>query len=636
MDQLEKETHPMLGAVIDKYKIIEVLNAGGMGIVFKARQKIMDRDIALKLLPPEMAKDEVNLQRLEREAKALAQLNHPNIIATYDFGLTETGQGYLAMEYVEGQSLDELLEKVGILKSARAIFIFKQIADGIRFAHQKGIIHRDLKPQNIMLTDVVSKDQVKILDFGIARIAQDSKRLTRVGEVVGSPIYMAPEQCMGEAADGRADVYAFGVLMFRALTGHFPHMGPNLHETFMAKCTKDPPFFKDVAPNLPLPTELENICRKCLQRKPDDRYLQMEQVRDDLDRIMMPGSATNPGASGAYMSQGQGPNLGSEYDSFQNMSPEFYQTGWVHFDQNSGSSFRPASDSNSFENLEHPQQQLAAQGVAQQPRQAPSQAPPQAQHQPAQHQTTPPPQQLPSAQEFQPPPQPRQPMPGSPQAKPHNQQVQQVPQALERTQNAKNLFMVIALASVSIVAILALLALAFTKTPTPTVKEKNNSIQDMEKVFENKELREKTEEGTNAEEGSKKSMGGGGLEIISNPAEIENKKKKDSQPPSSSKKESSSVSRSDYEKTRFGHLDSVKSSEPEAAPQEDSASENIHQSEIPESTDRGLTFTPSSVSERVKGKSPSSALRESKSKEDIQSSKENQDSKDPDAFDAGR
>lgn len=159
LDPIEKETHPLLGAEIDKYKIVEVLNAGGMGIVFKARQKIMDRDIALKLLPPELAKDEVNLQRLEREAKALAQLNHPNIIATYDFGLTDTAQGYLAMEYVEGLSLDELLEQVGILKPGRAVYIFKQIADGIRFAHQKGIVHRDLKPQNIMLTDIVSKDR---------------------------------------------------------------------------------------------------------------------------------------------------------------------------------------------------------------------------------------------------------------------------------------------------------------------------------------------------------------------------------------------------------------------------------------------------------------------------------------------
>lgn len=609
LDPLEKETHPLLGAEIDKYKIVEVLNAGGMGIVFKARQKVMDRDIALKLLPPELAKDEVNLQRLEREAKALAQLNHPNIIATYDFGLTDTAQGYLAMEYVEGLSLDELLEKVGILKPGRAVYIFKQIADGIRFAHQKGIVHRDLKPQNIMLTDIVSKDQVKILDFGIARIAQDSKRLTRVGEVVGSPIYMAPEQCMGEAADGRADIYAFGVLIFRALTGHFPHMGPNLHETFMAKCTKDPPYFKDVAPRLHLPVELENICRKCLQRKPDDRYQQMEQVRDDLERILMPTSATNPGASGAYASQGQDP-LGSEYDLMQNMSPELYQTGWVHFDQNSGSSFRPASDSNSFENLEQPRD-LSSSPVA---------APAQAHNAP------------PAAQEFQspppPPPPPRQPMPGSPQVRPAP-----AVRAQEHTIKAKNFAMVIALASIAVVAILALVGLAFIKTTTPAAKEKSNSIQEMEKVFQDKQLREK------AEEEAKPESTGLNIKSIEQGATPENSTAApESKVEKKSSTESSSIDSADYQKTRFGHLDGVKSPKEEAATQakeSEETSENFHQSEIPSSTDRGLTLSPNTVSERIKGKSPSAALRENKSKDDQANTKETI-SKDPDAFDANR
>ncbi|MBP7863819.1 serine/threonine protein kinase [bacterium] len=607
LDPLEKENHPMLGAEIDKYKIIEVLNAGGMGIVFKARQKIMDRDIALKLLPPELAKDEVNLQRLEREAKALAQLNHPNIIATYDFGLTDTAQGYLAMEYVEGLSLDELLEQVGILKPGRAVYIFKQIADGIRFAHQKGIVHRDLKPQNIMLTDIVSKDQVKILDFGIARIAQDSKRLTRVGEVVGSPIYMAPEQCMGEAADGRADVYAFGVLMFRALTGHFPHMGPNLHETFMAKCTKDPPYFADVAPRLPLPVELENICRRCLQRKPEDRYQQMEQVRDDLERILMPTSATNSGASGAYSSQGQSPGLGSEFDGLHNISPELYQTGWVHFDRNSGSSFRPASDSNSFESLEQPQGAGAV---------------------PQLHSA------VPQAQEFHAPPMPQQPMPASPQARP--QAVGAHPQ--EHTTKAKSFAMTLALATVSVVAILALVALAFIKTTSPTAKEKSNSIQEMEKVFQDKQLREKSEENKTESQG---------LNIKSVEQPIAPEKSAPSSEASAAPKpkvekkssSESTIDSNDYQGTRFGHIGGAKPTQEDSAPQpivkESEIPSDIHQTEVPASTDRGLTLSPNTVSERIKGKSPSAALRENKSKDDKSTSRET-NTKDPDAFDADR
>ncbi|MCA9802138.1 MAG: serine/threonine protein kinase, partial [Cyanobacteria bacterium HKST-UBA02] len=142
----QKQPHPLLGAVIDKYKLIDVLGSGGMGVVFKARQQLVDRDVAMKLLPPELGRDETSVSRLTREAKALAKLAHPNIVGTFDFGLTQYDQPYLVLEYVVGEQLFDILENERRLEPQRALAIFVQIAEAMEFAHNKGIIHRDLKP----------------------------------------------------------------------------------------------------------------------------------------------------------------------------------------------------------------------------------------------------------------------------------------------------------------------------------------------------------------------------------------------------------------------------------------------------------------------------------------------------------
>ncbi|MDZ4835868.1 MAG: protein kinase [Candidatus Melainabacteria bacterium] len=283
-DERTNRPHPMLGAQIGQYRILDVVGGGGMGIVFRARQETVDRDVALKLLPPELAHDEINSKRLEREAKALAKLNHPNIVTTYDFGLTQHGQAYLVMELVDGESLKELLLRDGRMELNRAIKIFIQMADAMRFAHQHGIVHRDLKPHNVMIAQAPSPDFVKVLDFGIARLA-DSQKLTRVGEIIGSPLYMSPEQCLSEPVDHRTDIYALGVLMYVSLTGHVPFKGDTLYETVERKCTMPPPRFADIAPELDIPGFLEELIRHCLAVEKEDRFQSMDEVKKMLESI---------------------------------------------------------------------------------------------------------------------------------------------------------------------------------------------------------------------------------------------------------------------------------------------------------------------------------------------------------------
>ncbi|MBX3136725.1 protein kinase [Candidatus Obscuribacterales bacterium] len=278
--------HPMLGAQLGQYKILDVLGGGGMGVVFRARQLTVDRDVALKLLPPTLAHDEINTKRLEREAKALAKLSHPNIVTTFDFGLTEYAQAFLVMELVDGHSLKEVLASETRLDVQRALKIFIQLADAMRFAHGTGIIHRDLKPHNVMLAQKPSPDFVKVLDFGIARLS-DSQKLTRVGEIIGSPLYMSPEQCLDDPVDGRTDIYSFGVLMYLCLTGTVPFKGNTLYETVEAKCTKPIPRFKEVAPDCEIPNFLEELVRHCLAVEPDERFQSMAELKSMLESMQV-------------------------------------------------------------------------------------------------------------------------------------------------------------------------------------------------------------------------------------------------------------------------------------------------------------------------------------------------------------
>ncbi|MGD9679602.1 MAG: protein kinase [Candidatus Obscuribacterales bacterium] len=318
--------HPMIGHVIDSYQIIDLIGAGAMGAVFKANQISTGREVALKVLYSELANDSESVVRLKREARALAQLDHINIVKTFDFGTTAAGEPYLVIEYVYGVNLRDVLDNLILLPPAKAVPIFVQIADAVRAAHRKGILHRDLKPENIMLTDKPHEDTVKILDFGIAHFGAESQRLTRAGEVVGSPVYMSPEQLQGMELSEKSDIYQLGVIMYQMLTGEWPHYHDNYMETVKLKCTQKAPSFSKVVPGRAYPGSLEKIVLRCLEIKPEDRFPDMAELKSELElvrnairqttRIDFPVQKPAPSELAASDSSDSGDNLPKRVPGF--------------------------------------------------------------------------------------------------------------------------------------------------------------------------------------------------------------------------------------------------------------------------------------------------------------------------------
>lgn len=279
------QPNPLVGRVMDQYEIVDVIATGGMGVVYKARHTLTDRVVAIKLLPSELARDSSNVDRLKLEAKALAQLSHPNIVTTFDFGFSAMREPYIVIEYVDGESLKEILEREVLLPIDRAVPLFVQIVDAMRFAHANKILHRDLKPHNIMVSNQPEVDHVKVLDFGVAKMVEDAQSITRTGEVVGSPLYMSPEQCVGKPYDHRCDIYSVGVVMYEALTGTVPYRGENYISTVHLKCTKLAPAFKDVVPGRAFPKQLETIVLRCLEVESEKRYPSMLDLKAELELV---------------------------------------------------------------------------------------------------------------------------------------------------------------------------------------------------------------------------------------------------------------------------------------------------------------------------------------------------------------
>src|SRR5271163_4631482 len=250
------------GTRLGPYEILAPIGAGGMGEVYRARDTKLDRDVAIKVLPPSFAQDPERLARFEREAKVLASLNHPNIAQMY--GLEDLA---LVMELVEGQTLQ------GPLPLDTALNYTRQIADALEAAHEKGIIHRDLKPANIMITPT---GVVKVLDFGLAAVAQSSDPSnpansptltispTRAGMILGTAGYMSPEQARGKAVDKRADIWAFGVVLYEMLTGQPLFQGETVSDTLAQVLTKEPDFNR-------VPFKVRRLLRSCLQKDPKQR-----------------------------------------------------------------------------------------------------------------------------------------------------------------------------------------------------------------------------------------------------------------------------------------------------------------------------------------------------------------------------
>jgi predicted Ser/Thr protein kinase len=260
-----------------RYHVKEELGRGAMGIVFLAHDSVLDRPIALKQLPKYLSHEERLVARFQQEARALARLNHPNIVQVYDFIQTE-GQCWIAMEYVKGEELQETLERLGALGLEETIRLGIQMAEALNYAHEHGVIHRDFKPANILTT---CDGTLKITDFGLAKLVQPSLR-THEGALLGSPAYMSPEQAQGKSSDARADIYALGVALFRMMTGRLPFEGD--FETVIAqKLIKDPPSPSQF--NKQIPEAFDRLVRQMLAKEPDARPTSMRACVDVLQTL---------------------------------------------------------------------------------------------------------------------------------------------------------------------------------------------------------------------------------------------------------------------------------------------------------------------------------------------------------------
>lgn len=267
----------------ERYQIIDLLGKGGMGEVYRAHDIVLNIDVAVKVLPSSLA--ELGAARLQREAIALAKLNHPNIARVLDFSQTKDNSPYMVMEYLNGESLDQTIKRQKVLDLKSAISIFTQICRGLDFAHSTGVIHRDLKPSNIMVIDTDGKLQIKILDFGIAKVTTENQRLTSTGVLVGSPLYMSPEHAEGIADKPPSDIYSLGCLMFECLTGVPPLKGANALETMSFHRSLAPPLISDIVPELNYPKELIELVDQCLRKPPEYRWQTAKEVEERLNEI---------------------------------------------------------------------------------------------------------------------------------------------------------------------------------------------------------------------------------------------------------------------------------------------------------------------------------------------------------------
>lgn len=272
------------------YDVVERIGGGGMGTVYRARHKVLNKTVAIKMLHKELAGDPVNLRRFQIEATAAGSLTHANLAAVYDSGVTEDGTPYLVMDYLQGVSLDAILKKEGFLEYDRFFNIFGQVCEALTHAHSKSIVHRDLKPSNIVIVRLEGgHEHVKLVDFGIARVLQrslaDGSRLTQTGEVIGSPDYMSPEQCLGLDPDQRSDIYSLGVVMYEALAGRPPFRGDNNIQIIVAHINKEPRLISKLRPDLRIPLELEDLIMKALSKEPEKRFQSVKEMGKDLQRI---------------------------------------------------------------------------------------------------------------------------------------------------------------------------------------------------------------------------------------------------------------------------------------------------------------------------------------------------------------
>lgn len=297
----------LIGQVVaDRYRVVSRLGEGGMGQVFLADHVKMGRQSALKVLGRGLMSDPEAVSRFNREAANAARISHPNVCAVYDFGETADGRLYLAMEYVEGRTLHQVLQDEGPLALPRAALLLEQAAAALAAAHEIGIVHRDLKPDNIMIASVKGREVVKVVDFGIAKAAGGGdQQVTRTGFVIGTPDYMSPEQLAGDAVDARSDIYALGLVFFRMITGAPPFEGATGQDSLVRRLTHPPRRLAEALPSAAFPPALQAVLDRALARQPAERYATAPDFARGVGRVVeagrrvpgIPGSEITPSAA---------------------------------------------------------------------------------------------------------------------------------------------------------------------------------------------------------------------------------------------------------------------------------------------------------------------------------------------------
>ncbi len=267
---------PLVGATLDKYEVIEKVGEGGMATVYRGRHTTLGRDVAIKVLHPHLSASERNRRRFAREARAIENLDHPNILKIFDYSGTDTDECYIVTEFVDGVTLQKLITDHVRVPGEVAARVAADLAEALSYAHRLGIIHRDLKPENVMLR---RDGVVKLMDFGIARFL-DEVNLTVTGALVGSPAYMSPEQAMERVLDPRSDLFSLGTLLFHAVTGRLPFSGNNPSIILRNIIEGNRPEVLELAPELS--ARLADLIERLLQTRPEDRLPDAAAVRDEL------------------------------------------------------------------------------------------------------------------------------------------------------------------------------------------------------------------------------------------------------------------------------------------------------------------------------------------------------------------
>ncbi len=283
----------MIGELIaGRYELEELVGTGGMSSVYRAHDRLLERHVAIKVLHDQFTADGDHVERFRREARAVAQLSHPNIVTVIDRGEQDDRQ-FIVFEYIDGENLKSLLEREGPLPEREAIGLALQIARALGFAHGQGLVHRDVKPQNVLLNDA---GQAKVTDFGIARSLDVQGGLTQTGTVMGTSDYIAPEQARGSRVDAQSDVYSLGAVLYELLTGEVPFLGDNFVAVAMQHINQPPPSVRERRPELS--PGVDAVIRRAMAKEPRDRFRSMDELCAGLSACLaeLDGNGVSAGA----------------------------------------------------------------------------------------------------------------------------------------------------------------------------------------------------------------------------------------------------------------------------------------------------------------------------------------------------